>query len=356
MFPVAGDATVEYELKPDPVRVTVSAAEPTTRGVVLPVDAVITGATLLATPTPKAPARFVTVVLLPAPVPLVTVKPQASGVATDVTTIVAVPVVGLVMADVARAFVTVTPLTVSVAVLVISVKQAALSVLVRDTVAPYSKPEPSKATAILPVAAVAEGLTFSRPLWIVNEPAAETPPSVFVTTTLYAPIVAAAPPDGFVGVTLKTMEVALMEVTDDVKDVPSVPFANATVAPVAKPVPVMVTVVGPVPSQTELGVIDEMTGAASTMIAPATDALAPLASVRIAEHVPATTPVEVKSAVAVVADVSAKLLKVTAVPEVQVAAKPTPIVAPLSAKPEPVIATVPVIPAALSPTALAVAP
>jgi hypothetical protein len=154
---------MEYELKPDPVRVSVTAAAPTVRAVV-GLTEVTTGATVLAMPTPKAPARLKTAVLLPAPVPLVTVKPQASGVATEVTTIVAVPAVGLVMAEVASAFVTVTPLTVSVAVFVISVKQAALSVLVRDTVAPYSKPEPSKVTGTLAAAEVAEGLTFSRPL------------------------------------------------------------------------------------------------------------------------------------------------------------------------------------------------
>jgi hypothetical protein len=271
---------MEYELKPDPVRVSVTAAAPTVRAVVGLTEA-MTGATVLAMPTPKAPARLKTFVLLPAPVPLVTVNPQAAGVAMDVTTIVAVPAVGLVMAEVASAFVTVTPLTVSLAVFVISVRQAAGSVLVRDTVAPYSKPEPSKATGILPIAEVAEGLTFSRPLPTVKPAADSTaPPSAFVTVTLYVPGVAAAPPAGFVGVTLRTIEVALTEVTDDVKAVPSTVLANATVAPVTKPVPVMVTVVGAVASHTELGLIEEIVGAASMVKALASATLAPPASVK----------------------------------------------------------------------------
>jgi hypothetical protein len=116
---------------------------------------------------------------------------------------------------------------------------------------------------------------------------------VFVTTTLNAPGVAAAPPDGFVGVTLRTIEVALIEVTDDVKDVPSAVLANATVAPVAKPVPVMVTVVGPVPSHTSAGLIVEMAGAASTVIALAKDTLVPLASTSTAEQVAAAVPLDV---------------------------------------------------------------
>jgi hypothetical protein len=286
---------MEYELKPDPVRVSVTAAAPTVSGVV-GLTEVMTGATVLAMPTPKAPARLKTFVLLPAPVPLVTVNPQASGVATDVTTIDAVPAVGLVMAEVASACVTVTPLTVSVAVFVISVKQAALSELVRDTVAPYSKPEPSNATGTVAAAEVAEGLTFSRPLPIVKSVPpvdATEPPSVLVTVMTNVPGVAAAPPDGFVGVTLKTIEVALIDVTDDVKPVPSTELANETVAPVAKPEPVIVTVVGAVASHTELGLTALIVGAASTVIAPASDALVPLASTSTTEQVPAVVPVDV---------------------------------------------------------------
>jgi hypothetical protein len=116
---------------------------------------------------------------------------------------------------------------------------------------------------------------------------------VLLTVTANAPVEAAAEFAGLVGVTLRTIEVALTEVTDDVKDVPSVPFANATVAPVWNPVPVMVTVVGPVPSQTELGLIAVMTGAASKVAAPVTDALEPFASVRTTLHELAKTPVAV---------------------------------------------------------------
>ena len=172
-------------------------------------------------------------------------------------------------------------------------KQAAVSVLVSDTVAPYSKPEPSKATEMLPIALVADGLTFSRPLPTVNVPVFELPPSVFDTTTLNAPGVAAAELAGFVGVTLRTIEVALTEVTDDVNDVPSVVLANETVAPVAKPVPVMVTVVGAVPSQTDVGLIELITGVASRTAPDANAVLAPFASVRTTEQVAAAVPVAV---------------------------------------------------------------
>jgi hypothetical protein len=309
----------------------------------------MTGATVLPWPTPKAPARFVTKVLLPAPVPLVTVNPQDCGEAIDVTTIDAVPVVGLVMAEVARACVTVTPLTVSVAVFVISVKHAALSELVRETVAPYSKPEPNKATAKVPVAAAAEGVTFSRPLPTVNDPAPEVPPSVLVTVTANAPDVAAAEFAGFVGVTLKTIEVALTEVTDDVNDVPSVPFAKETVAPVAKLEPVMVTVVGPVPSQTELGLIELITGVASRVTEAV--ALEPLASVKTTVQVVPAVPVAAKLAVPVPAPVSATDVKVK-LPVPQVATNVS-LVAPLLAKPEPVNVAVP---EALLPVALVAAP
>jgi hypothetical protein len=57
VFPVAGDVTVENELKPDPVRVTGVAAAPTTSGVVA-FDELITGATRLAVPIPKAPVSW----------------------------------------------------------------------------------------------------------------------------------------------------------------------------------------------------------------------------------------------------------------------------------------------------------
>lgn len=179
----------------------------------------------------------------------------------------------------------------------------------------------------------------------------EDPPSVFDTTTLNAPGVAAAEFAGFVGVTLRTIEVALTEVTDDVKDVPSTAFANDTVAPVAKPVPVMVTVVAAVASQIEFGLIEVMTGVASRTAADAKAVLTPLASVRTAEQVPPAAPVAAKSAVPVVAEVSATLEK-TSVPAVQVATRVS-FVAPLLAKPLPVNVAVPV---ALVPVEFAVAP
>jgi hypothetical protein len=118
----------------------------------------------------------------------------------------------------------------------------------------------------------------------------------------------------------------------------------------------MVTVVGAVPSQIEAGLIEAIVGAASSTAAFANEALGPFASVRIAEHVEAAVPVAVKLAVAVVEDVSVKLLKAKVLAPVHVVATPTPMVAPLSAKPDPVKAAVPVEPAALTPVEFAVAP
>jgi hypothetical protein len=298
---------------------------------------------------------------LPAPVS-VNVKAQVTGVAIEVTGMTTVPAVGLVIV-VTSAFA-----MPSIVALVISEVQAPVSAVyvppgafgldtpleyvLSETVAPYWKLEPSKAAVTEPVAFIAEGLTFSRPFPTVKFEVPEVPPSVFDTTTWNVPGVAAAPPDGFVGVTLRTIEVELTEVTDDVKDVPSVALVNETVAPVRKPEPVMVTVVAGVASQTEAGLIVVMTGVASVVIASATDALGPLASVRTAEHVDAAVPDALKLAVAVVEDVSVKSVKVT-VPATQVAANPTPIVAPLSAKLLPVMVAVPV---ALAPMVLVVAP
>lgn len=89
--------TDENELKPEPVRVSVTAAAPTVIGVVGETDE-ITGATELASPKPRPFTRGNTAPLLPAPV-FVTVKEQSNGdPATAPTTIVAVPAVGLVIA------------------------------------------------------------------------------------------------------------------------------------------------------------------------------------------------------------------------------------------------------------------
>jgi hypothetical protein len=341
----------ERLLNPEPVKVTAVAAEPTVTGVV-GVAEVMIGATVLAAPTPKAPARLETSVLLPAPVPLVIVRPQTGVPVRAVTTIVAVPEVGLVIVAPAIACVTVTPLIVSVAVFVMSVKQAAVSELVSDKAAPNSKPEPSKVTGTLAIAAAADGLTFSRPLPTVKAPASVAePPSAFVTVTPKVPAVAGAPPEGFVGVTLKTIEVAVDEVTVAVRPVPSTVEANETLGE-AKPVPVMVTVVGAEPSHTEAGLIAEIVGGASTVMAAASEALVPFASTSTTEQDPATVPVSAKSAVAVEEDVSVTEVNATATPVVHVAVNVS-FVAPLLAKPVPVIAAVPDEPA---PMALAVAP
>jgi hypothetical protein len=247
---------------------------------------------------------------------------------------------------------------VSMVPVVMSVVQAPVSAVVpsvvRVAVAPYWKPEPSKLMVYVPIADSAEGLRFSRPLPTVKVPAAEAPPSVFDTTTWNVPGVAAPEFAGFVGVTLRTIEVALTEVTDDVKAVPSVALVMATVAPVKKPVPVMVTVVGPVPSQTSLGLIEEMTGAASRVAAAASEALEPFASVKTAAQVAAAVPVAVKLAVPVVADVSTTEEKTRSPPQPEVTN--VSLVAPLLAKPEPVNVAVPVDPAALWPVLLVAVP
>jgi hypothetical protein len=162
-----------------------------------------------------------------------------------------------------------------------------------------------------------------------------------VTVMTNVPGVAAAPPDGFVGVTLRTIEVALIDVTVDVKPVPSTEFANETVAPVTKPEPVMVTVVGAVASHIELGLTALIVGAASMVIASATAVLGPFASVSVAEHVPAAPAAELKLAVPVVAEVSTTDENVIPAP-VQPEATNVSLVAPLLAKPEPVKVAVPV--------------
>jgi hypothetical protein len=71
-----------------------------------------------------------------------------------------------------------------------------------------------------------------------------------VTVTAYEPVAAGALLTGSVGVTLRTIEAPLeeIEVTESVNGVPFAVFENDTVAPVSKPVPVIVTVFAPVPS------------------------------------------------------------------------------------------------------------
>jgi hypothetical protein len=141
----------ENELKPDPVKVSVTAAAPTVSGVTGATE-VITGAIELAIPTPKPLVRVYVRPLLPAPV-LVKDNEQSRGVpVVALTTIVAVPAVGLVIAapEIALA----TPLIVE---FVMSPRQFAESgvnvppatpgvlYVLRDNVAPYSKLEPSNA-------------------------------------------------------------------------------------------------------------------------------------------------------------------------------------------------------------------
>jgi hypothetical protein len=164
----------------------------------------------------------------------VSVKAQRAAVTAVIGT-VTVAVVGLVTVVTSAS-----PMLLIVA-LVMSVVQAPVSAVyvepeyvLSETVAPYSKPEPSKVMVSVPIADSAEGLAFSTPFPTSNPAADSTePPSVFVTVTLYVPGVAAALLTEFVGVTLTTIEPALTEVTDDVNVVPSTVLWNETVAPVA---------------------------------------------------------------------------------------------------------------------------
>jgi hypothetical protein len=134
----------------------------------------------------------------------------------------------------------------------------------KETVAPDSKPVPVMVTVVcaepralaLGDVAFTVGLTIAA--FTVNTPVpVPVPPSGFVIVTVCAPSVALAPT-----VTGTVSDVALTKVT-----APRVMFAspNETVAPDTKPVPVIVTVVGPVPRFIALGDAEVTVGAASTV-------------------------------------------------------------------------------------------
>jgi hypothetical protein len=163
--------------------------------------------------------------------------------------------------------------------------------------------------------------------------------------------VAAAPLTEFVGVTLNTIEVEVTDVTEAVNDVPSTAETNATVAPVANPLPESVTTVGPVASQRVDGLSELTTGEASSVMAPAVGvAWAPPRSVMDKLHVSATPPADVKSAVAEVVEVSATLLNpIVSVPQTAV----SDVLPPLLMKFVPVMIAVPV---TFAPVLLAAAP
>jgi hypothetical protein len=134
--------------------------------------AVMIGATVAASPIPRAPGVLKERPLPPPPEPgFVTVRPQ-SAVVVPVSLITAVTDVGL--------------LTVAL-VTETSGEVLQLAPPVNETVAPYSKPEPRIATVVLDVVAeagTAEGLAFSTPLPTVKAAASVTdPPSVLVTVT-----------------------------------------------------------------------------------------------------------------------------------------------------------------------------
>jgi hypothetical protein len=142
--------------------------------------------------------------------------------------------------------------------------------------------------------------------------------------------------------------VAETEVTDAVKGSPTgeVAFVMATVAPVSKPVPVMVTVVAAVPSQIPVGEIAVIVGAALTFKTPASAVEVPLSSVKVTLYEPAAVVacVVVTVAVPVVELVSLTLVKETPVAPTAVRLTGPP----SSAKPLPVKETVPEPPAPIA--------
>jgi uncharacterized membrane protein (UPF0136 family) len=140
---------------------------------------------------------------------------------------------------------TVTGTVIDVALTTVTVPRVMFASL-KETVAPDTKPVPVMVTVVcaepralaLGDAEVTVGLTI--PELTVNTPVpVPEPPSVLVTVTFFAPVVS---PEATVTGTV--IDVALTTVT-----APRVIFASLkeTVAPDRKPVPVMVTVVGPVP-------------------------------------------------------------------------------------------------------------
>jgi hypothetical protein len=195
---------------------------------------------------------------------------------------------------------------------------------VAATVAPDSNPAPVIVIAVLVrvvTTGTAEGLTSWMPYSIVRAPVSVAePPSVLATVTVNVPAVAAAFVFGLVGVTLKTIDVALTDVTVAVTGVAFTVDANVTVAPVANPEPVIVTVFAPEPSKIAVGEMEVITGAALIVNEAVLDAVVELSSVRVAVHVPAAVPASAKSAVAVVAEVSTAEVQVTVLLPVQVEA------------------------------------
>jgi hypothetical protein len=237
------EATTEYVLKPAPVSVT-GVVEPTATGAVGAVAPVTRGATVLASPRPNAPAAEVYASSLrPAPL-LYTVTGHRAVVApvsvmltvTEFAELTVVPVIAISLPQDVGA-----PVTVSVP----------KTPLPNATVAPYSKPAPVivKTSLEAPAAmATADGLTSWMPFRTLRVPPDTEPPSGLVIVAVNAPVLAAPLEIGLVGVTLKTIEVALTVVTVAVRGVPLPLLANETVAPVWKPPPVIVTVFAVVPS------------------------------------------------------------------------------------------------------------
>jgi hypothetical protein len=165
------------------------------------------------------------------------------------------------------------------------------------------------------------------------------PPSEFVTVTLYAPAVAGSLVTLLVGVRLKLNEVAVLPTTGPtVRDVPFTALTTPTVGEVAvvKPVPVMVTVVGPLPSLNVEGETRVMVGAALTVKAVG-GVEVPLESLRVRVYDPGVVAaVDAKFAEAALDELSAPLEKVR-----PGAVEAMVTVPPLLANPAPLIATVP---------------
>lgn len=153
--------------------------------------------------------------------------------------------------------------------------------------APVSKPAPARVRVVVEgvvtASGTAEGLTFVTPKPVnVSEPAVIVPRSGLVMVKAYVPGVAGAPPVKLVGETLKDNVVPEPPTVTVpvVRDTPVTVFVTKTVAPEAKPVPVMTSASVPDPDVKVANDADVKVGGASTVIAPASGvAVVPLRSV-----------------------------------------------------------------------------
>jgi hypothetical protein len=253
VMPASPKETVAPVRKPVPVRVTVACAEP--RALALGDAAVTVGLTTAAVtvntlPEPEPPFVLVTVTVF---------EPVASPAETVTGTVIDVELATVTLPSVMPA----SP---------------------KETVAPVRKPVPVRVTVVGPVpctmllgdAMVTVGLTTAEVT--VKTLAVTVPASVLVTVTLFEPVVSPAET-----VTGTVIDVELATVTVP-RVMPASP--NETVAPVRKPDPERVTVVGPVPCVILLGDAKVSVGAASTVNPFVSEPLSPSGFVAVTVRVP----------------------------------------------------------------------